>query len=393
MPDMTIDGVVTLTAPMHSASFQRPPKGDSTIPCAKMKVMHLSAVGKPAPATVAAGEEDEEELDVDDLDGPSTDGGADAATAMRPVSVPFFPGNSVRGAIRDHCSTALLEALALAGEKISQRAYYSIRKGRAAVSGEAEVVNLDVIAAAHEDLFTGLFGVETRVPSKIETPAWVPIIDATERMVPERYRDRGLYGIPPWQLVYTQNMRVVDDLMAGRDALAERVWQGGANACRQWVLDNAQALADTKAAKEGSDEAKRRDFRLVFGVECLAPLTPMYARVSVKDVASKAHLGFVLLGMQGMLDEQVLGGLKRLGMGGFDADLNVTIDGAQVGAISVREGRTAFHEALVPYIEAAREALGQTNAGGIHAIHGQLTKPKPKPAAAAKKAAGKKATT
>lgn len=387
MTDMTIDGVATLTAPMHCASFERPPKGNTTVPAMRMRLMHMMASRRPAPAGREA-ESDDQELSLSDLE--SAPAEVADESPRRPVSVPIAPGNTTRGHLRQHCSDALLEALALAGEKVSQRAYYSIRKGRASVSGETEVIDMNVIAAAHDDLLTGVFGLETRVPSKLVTPDWVPMIEASAGMIPSRYHDRILHGVAPWQLTYTQTMRSIDPLMAGRDQLAEQVWEGGAEACREWIMQQADALAAQREDRASGEDVSRQDFRNIFGVEAVAPLTPFYTRIALRDVASEAHHGFLLLGLQRMLEAQNMGGLKRLGMGRYDADLNVHIDGELAGTLTVHDGVVTMSDRLQKLVKLAHDRLSGVRGDGITQLHGKLTKPVSDEAKAAKKAAGKK---
>ena len=385
-----IEGVFTLTSPLHVSSFdsRQPFQAINADRDANASRMYSMPVCMVAPSARGNGSRASAGASEDDLDAMLEDDEPQVEKPTgRPTLIPIVPGNTIRGRLRSACSGMVLRALADNAQVISDRHYYSLRKGRASVSGAKETSNLEVLMKAQDDIFSGLWGLETKLPSAIETGYWFPIIDGvTTLMVPEAYRDAAVVGITPRQLYYLHTLRSVDDLQAGKDALAEGVWEGGREGMIAYVASRAEATAAANSARSAAkrkkaageavnDDAKKVDFNNIFGYECVLPMTPLYGRVRVHEVARIEHVGLALAGMAQLLREQGIGGASRIGFGSFDARLDVTLDGERyAGALRAESGRVSIAPEVQALIERAQSALGCLTVDDIAAIHGVLTK-------------------
>lgn len=380
---LSINGVCTLTAPLHQAAFGGAESNRSGIKVTRQMKMPLSLVMAPrsnADREKPADVETEDDA-LDDLRESLDEDDETPVQGGYTIQVPIISGNSIRGRLSRKAADRIQSVLIEKGQQISDRVYYSLRNGRASVAGEAAFPRLDKIQAAHDDLKAGIFGVETVVPSKLVTPDLIPLLDCTAPLVPDRYAHQAVRGIESWKTLFTSTIRSVDDIEQGADVQAANVWEGGREALQAYMADrlgdNDAYKTRDKAAKPEDDQPNRKTFANIINFECVAPLTPFLMRLSFDRLPSEAHAGFALLILADFLEERHLGGIGRLGYGTYDASLDVTINGEEhYDAIKLTDAGLTLAPALEALIEKGRQALDGVNAEGLSSVHGQLTRPK-----------------
>jgi CRISPR type IV-associated protein Csf2 len=307
--------------------------------------------------------------------------------------IPYFPGNDFRGRLRRKAATTVLDRIA-AGKKVKLDLYAGLVNGTIGVMQKGEVLTVEEMLRASDNVYMGLFGGGPRVlKSRYRVSDLVPIIgtmidigtvpaiyrDVTDTLVmPMRYKAAG--GDPEpmsgRELIETTTVYQRDDVfsVARPDEMTRFVEDAQAQiaAYQEASSDNAsQRKADKAKAKAGeikADEvAGKKNLQNILSFDSIRAGTPMYFDLDFKDDVSDAHVGLMLLALRDLVREQELGGWVRAGLGKFTAHLTLTRNGAQHQLFEEEwaGANATLSEATAPFEAKACEALDTVTLDGM----------------------------
>lgn len=259
--------------------------------------------------------------------------------------VPMFPGNDLRGRLRRVAAGIVLDHIT-ASSKVSVTLYQGLMGGAVTTKLESDLT-IEEAVRARDNVYMGLFGGATRVlPSRYTANDLIPVLQDTVdlKIVPLEFV--GDEGVPKgpiakdtvgpltgFHLVDTRTSFKLDDVAdATRPDELEKYVEDAINKVAQLqgqsLAQAATRKADKAAAKTGdirSDQiSKKQTLSNMFTVESVAAGTKMYCLFDIANDATDAHVGLLLLALEGLVRQQALGGYIRCGFGRYTADLTLT---------------------------------------------------------------------
>lgn len=338
--------------------------------------------------------------------------------------VPLVPSNSVRGRLRRHTLSILVEALMARGETLTKDAYQMLSNGGMVGGGEDNQLTVGELVRARKNVHFGLWGGGPRlIPSAVITCDLMPVCAETissGRVAPEhrgfapvitRRTGDQTTTVPAagWNLIQTRIFKRNDDMLTvNSEALARLSVLGpdsheviAAYQAEQMAFSDARKQA--KSATEGKhqsaltdDEAsalKKRTLTHFLEMEVVVPGTVWPVDMRLQSWVSPAQLALFIRGLERLVNEQQLGGFKRWGFGQYNAYLDITAGDQKVGRIQWDAERHQHTCTMVDssYDDALRQALASVDSAELSgfANAGAPKAPKAKPAKGAGKVAAK----
>jgi CRISPR type IV-associated protein Csf2 len=257
--------------------------------------------------------------------------------------IPFFPGNDLRGRLRRKAANILIGHIGA----VSPQLYAGLHAGTTGAPPESEK-SVEEINRAKKNPFMGLFGGGRRMlESRYRANDLCPVIQDNIAIgrVPAHFGNvDGKNFLPSgpngplsgWEIKSSRTSFLVNDILRMTDPTSMQEFvTGGADAIAQRQIELLSGRADRKkdkqAAKDGeikaSDVTKKSDGSNMFEYEYIIPGTPMYCLFDMENDTTDEHFGMFLLALLELVREQALGGWVRIGFGRFNADLTLTRNG------------------------------------------------------------------
>ncbi|MYM92616.1 type IV CRISPR-associated protein Csf2 [Duganella vulcania] len=324
----------------------------------------------------------------------SDDGNVTPTMQMRIVTpngvqtIPYFPGNDLRGRLRRKAAAQVLDAISVA-KKIRLELYVGMNSGAISASPDSAALTVEEVLRARDNVYMGLFGGGARLlRSRYSVADLVPVIEDTIAMgtVPSRFgdladggfkasfaTDEGLKAMRGYQLVQvTQVLRVDDTLRVLRpDELEKYIGDSSAVANYQTAMLAGTATRKADKAKAKAGEIKKGDISGKVGIgnilayQSIVAGTPMYFSLDFTDDVTDEHVGLMLLALQALVREQGLGGWVRAGLGKFTADLSLVRHGESMAIFTDKAASqdATFTPAIIEqFIEPATRAIAKLTA-------------------------------
>lgn len=289
--------------------------------------------------------------------------------ADRSDTLPYFPGNDLRGRLRRKAAAIVMPAL-VNGKKLPLELYAGLTCGAADASPENELSVEEALRSA-KHVYMGLFGGGKRMlRSRFSVQDLVPITQTTlvTSLVPRHFehpdaeRDEQVVD-SAFKLIDHRHMIRVDDVMrVSRPEEVEAMIDEAATAVPAYQAYHLGTAATRKAEKKDgvSDETrtKKSDVANMMKVEVIAPGTPMYFRVDFHDTVSDAQVGLLVQSMQALFAEQALGGWTRIGFGKYSiVNMHLSRNGLKQAVFKDGDDSFALHESMSTYTTAAQEQV------------------------------------
>jgi CRISPR type IV-associated protein Csf2 len=277
-------------------------------------------------------------------------------------TIPYFPGNDLRGRLRRKAANLLLDRITVAG-KVKMELYAGLTCGSISASPDSAGLTVEEALRARDNVYMGLFGGGARLlRSRYRVADLVPILADTVDlgMVPSRYAEiesgqrrflpmagtqDGQKAISGWQLIQNTTIFRIDDVLRVLRPEELETYLSNTDEVTRYQTEILSAQTtrkyEKKQAKAG--EIKNGEISKKQGVGNMAAFqsiiagTPMYFQLDLSDDASDAHVGLMLLSLQSLVREQAIGGWTRAGLGQFTADLTLVRHG---------ESMTVFDKSL-----------------------------------------------
>jgi len=336
--------------------------------------------------------------------------------------VPIITGNSLRGLLRRHATTTVLDRLAERSELVPRQIFQILSRGAHSRDGIGVQANAHAMLETSAHVFAGLYGGGPyMVHSRYSIGALVPMVAWCQRFLHPSLQDRV---IPAERLRYKDeagNFRDIplttkiilaprDDLQAGHGAkyienyqTAIDEWLEAVASGRASKADNTKAKADAKARGDkavpeatGARSVDTSNFTLN---ECILPGTPMQFWMRFKPQITDAQLGLQLLSVRDWANTNQLGGNGSQGFGRFEAALALYRGSEKIAdnIFGLSEHATAYSlvEGLDQYVGAAHQAIDDVTVEQLkrvfpyHLVDERSAKTAEKKAKAAKKSAVK----
>lgn len=306
-------------------------------------------------------------------------------------TIPYFPGNDLRGRLRRKAAKVVLDHICASGQ-VSPQLYAGLCAGASSGQPDTSALSVEEALRGGRNVYMGLFGGGARLlRSRYSCQDLVPILRETVDigMVPERFvetdgqnflpmrktadGDRPLEG---WALVQSRQVIRVDDVM--RVIRPEELHQYVADVVNsvgaiqsQTITQRASRKGEKAKAQTGEIKAgdiqKKTDIGNMPSFQAIAAGTPMYFRLDFFDEATDAQIGLMLMALQGLVVEQRLGGWCRAGMGQFSVDLSLTRNGERLPVFDEARASTVatLSSAVGNYIKAARDDVATLTADSL----------------------------
>lgn len=310
-------------------------------------------------------------------------------------TIPYFPGNDLRGRLRRKAAALVLDHITVAG-KVKLELYAGLNCGAISASPDSAELTVEEALRARDNVYMGLFGGGARLlRSRFRTSDLVPVIADTVDlgMVPRSYTEvegggrqflpasntnDGLKALMGWQLIQsTQVLRVDDALRVLRpDEIEQYIDDKEAVARYQSAILGASATRKDEKTRAKAGEIKKTEVSKKVGVgniavfQSIAAGTPMYFQLDFADDVSDAHVGLMLLAIRELVREQALGGWTRAGLGQFNAHLHLVRNGERVSVFA--DGQNGADARLAVgtehFVSEARKALAGLTAAEMMAF-------------------------
>lgn len=314
-----IEGVLTLTTPLHCASTDDSLKISKTGKTTETPTMQRKII-----------------------------------TRSGMEQVPYFPGNDLRGRLRRKAANLVLSHIT-AKDKVKIELYQGLNC--ASVSGQPDGSSLSVeeVIRARDNVYMGLFGGGARMlRSRYQVNDLLPVLRSTIEAgaVPESYGEAGSdnFFVPTYkpkdvingvtdapvkgfQLVQLYQMIRFDDVMrVARIDELEKYIQDYKQSTLALQLENIDKRIEREKEKDKAKEGEIRNDEIVkkstvenmFSIQSIVTGTPMHFLLDFNDDVNDAHVGLMLLALRDLVREQALGGWSRAGLGKFKANLVLT---------------------------------------------------------------------
>lgn len=308
--------------------------------------------------------------------------------------VPFITANSVRGLLRRHAATRMLDTL---GQPVSRQLFSILNRGAAGRSDIGAEPTVSAMVEGTRNVFAGLFGGGPyMLHSRFSMGPLVPLLAWTEQMLHPALKPRA---ISAENLTYRDsegNLRdaplTSDIILTGKDDLlmgkGQNYVENYQETLQAW-LDHVQGGRDAKAAKkkakkagEEVDEAianvKSSDLSSFNFVEAMLPGTPLQFWLRFKEQTTPAQVGLGLLAVRDWANENVVGGMSARGFGRFEAQLSLYDGDTLVVSNIFRPGdhSTAYrlHDDVTQYVTAANAELEALTVEKLEVVYPSDTK-------------------
>lgn len=308
-------------------------------------------------------------------------------------SIPYFPGNDLRGRLRRKAAKIVLDHIC-ATAQVSPQLYAGLCAGAISAQPESDL-SIEEALRAGKDIYMGLFGGGTRmIRSLYGCNDLVPVLAETVEigMVPKQYQERdeknflptrqsaeGAKALEGWALVQSRQFIRVDDVLRVmqpsdmQQYIAHAVESVGDYQQAVWSQqktrkDAKAQMADGKGTEQDEDAAKKRDLGNMPSIQYIAAGTPMYFRLDFADQVSDAQVGLMLMALRDLVAEQRLGGWGRAGFGRFSADLSLTRHGEKMPVFameSAAEDAVLSDAVMRQFVDTAREEVSGLTADGL----------------------------
>ena len=348
-----IEGIVTLTSPLHCASMDESLIKDQNAkstgtPTVQRRIMTRNGIQK----------------------------------------IPYFPGNDLRGRLRRKAAGIVLDRIAADG-KVKVELYQGLNC--ASISGQPDDAALTVeeVMRARDNVYMGLFGGGARLlRSRFRMNDLTPILADTVEIgsvpkelaetndstyMPLGYGDTAAKG---YQILdFYQCIRIDDVMRVARLAEMEKYIEDYQAAILGKQLSSIEERVIRKEQKEQAktgeikkeEISKKTKLDNIMSVQTVISGTPMYFLMDLNDDASDAHVGLMLMSLRELVREQALGGWIRAGMGRFDANLYLTRNGSTFPVFADKNARqdAELSEAALKYAAIAIESLQNVTASDL----------------------------
>jgi CRISPR type IV-associated protein Csf2 len=259
------------------------------------------------------------------------------------TTIPYFPGNDLRGRIRRIAAGIILDHLGSLG-LISRELYSGLTSGSAFAAPEGSS-SVEEIMRGRANVFMGLFGGAARMlHSQFDVNDLIPVLadtiaaglvpesltaDGAVAFVPQIMTDQGAIPAQGYHLIHEFQFIRKDDVydVLQPDSLAKLI-DGGIESIATYQANCASADKARKGDESG--DTKKTTLKNMMTIEAIAPGTPMHCRIDFEDSLSNAQLGLLLHSLCGVINAQNIGGWHRAGMGHFKPVLTLIRDGEPI---------------------------------------------------------------
>lgn len=262
----------------------------------------------------------------------------DAATVAENQSVvvplvPVIPASTVAGKLRRAAAELIFNSFIGRDLNLSADAYNTMTSGSASTGISAKDAKPETLRTARLDPFFGLFG-GTSLMLKAHSvigEGWPIVAQAKDKLMTEPLV--SVSAVSRFQDM-TDAVAVIkkNDVLDLRGKYIEGVI--GIETIAKYALAQNNSIASSKAQKTADEEARKAaakdgkkavieegtktDLRTFNATEVVKPGMSFGLRVKL-DARTPAHLGLMMLAMQGLLREGQIGGKGARGMGQFMA--------------------------------------------------------------------------
>lgn len=307
-------------------------------------------------------------------------------------TVPYFPGNDLRGRLRRKAAALVLDHITVAG-KVKTDLYAGLTCGAVGATVDS-VVTVEEALRARNDVYMGLFGGGARLlRSRYRVADLLPVLASTVEAgcVPSAYgqddernwlpmnkeRTGPLAGV---ELIDRVNFFRVDDLfrVVRPDELGryvENAAEAVAEQQAQTLISQMRRKDDKAKARSGeirfSEVAGKADVGNMLSFQVIPAGTRMYFQLDFADDVTDAHVGLMLLALRALVREQALGGWIRAGLGQFTAELTMDREGNAYPVFAEKNHSSAagadadLAPAVEPFVKAAEEGLRKLTIGSM----------------------------
>lgn len=264
-------------------------------------------------------------------------------TASGRDTVPYFPGNDLRGRLRRKAAAIVIPALVNEGGKMPLDLYAGLTCGASDTSPENELTIEEALRSA-KNVYMGIFGGGKRLlRSRFSVQDLIPVTQSTldTGLVPQKYQvvdpEKGGALIDlAWKLMEVRtlyrrddahNAARPDEMIACVENCAESV-----SAYQQRNLDNATSRKQEKAEGVADNErTKKTGLNNIMAIQFVQAGTHMHFRMDFHDGVTDAQIGLMLLSLEALVNEKALGGWCRVGFGKYDIpEMDLVRDGERL---------------------------------------------------------------
>lgn len=294
----------------------------------------------------------------------------------RPIYVPYYPSNGLRGALRRKAASRVAGRLCAGDARIPEHLYIGLNCGASSGSPDETPLSIEEILRAKRNVYMGLFGGAARMlQSAYRVSDINPIIDLTVRggVVPRWCADKVVPLAPKesggpntylsaWEVTNgIIHMFRVDDLY--RVKRADEISRFVANPVESVAAHQDAVMHNKNARKEGT--AKKEDVANMFAIETIATGTPMHFHIMLDPDVTEAQMGLMLYSLSDLLRENSFGGHCRQDLGRVRVDsikimLGDALGGEEVSGVDLGQGaefRLPSSETITRLLAAADENI------------------------------------
>lgn len=332
--------------------------------------------------------------------------------------VPFITANSLRGLLRRHATTILLNRLSEKQQKVPRQIFQVLSRGAHSRDGIGVQANAQAMLETSEHVFAGLYGGGPfMVHSRYSIGALIPQVGWCSRSLhpslvhnaipAERLRYKGEDGtwrdiplttkiiLAPRGDIRPEAATYIENFQQSMDE-----WLGAVASGRAAKADEVKAKADAKTRGEkplpDGDGARSVDTSIYTLNECILPGTPLQFWMRFKPQITDAQLGLQLLAVREWANTNQLGGGGAQGFGRFEAQLSLYRGTEKIvdNIFGIGDHATAYSlvEDLDSFVGAAHQAIDEVTVDQLRRVFPYELVDERVEKAKAKKAKGKKAT-
>lgn len=292
-------------------------------------------------------------------------------TASGRDTVPYFPGNDLRGRMRRKAAAIVMPALVNEGGKMPIDLYAGLTCGASDASPENELTIEEALRSA-KNVYMGLFGGGKRLlRSRFSVQDLIPVTQNTINtgLVPKKFEvvdpeKGGALIDAAWKLIGHTTMFRVDDVMrvTRPEELAATV-QDAETSVSDYQAHHLGISATRKEEKKAkvTDEAKTKksDTANMMAIQFVQPGTHMYFRMDFHDGVTDAQIGLMLLSLEALVNEKALGGWCRVGFGKYDIpEMDLVRDGERLPVFAdAGDGYNKLSDAVAGLASAGRSEI------------------------------------
>lgn len=286
-------------------------------------------------------------------------------------TMPYFPGNDLRGRLRRKAAAIVMPALVSEAGKLPLDLYAGLTCGASDAQPENELSVEEAIRSAR-NVYMGIFGGGKRLlRSRFSVQDLIPITQTTvaSGLVPTKYEtpdpERGEVLVDQaWKLIDQQNMTRVDDVMRVTrpneiEAFVENA-EAVVSEYQAYHLGVSATRKEEKKAKVADEvKTKKSDVANMMKIQVIQAGAPMYFRMDFNDGVTDAQIGLMVQSMEALVNEQALGGWSRIGLGKYNVlEMNLVREGETMPVFVGGEGDAyRLHDSLGEYVSQAKEEV------------------------------------